>query len=282
MQAIKKINNNVALCIDGAGRQVIAMGKGIGFHTMPCEIPLENIDRTFYDIDESYAELFRQISPQLLRLCIRFVEHAQQVLPYPVSSTAALAMADHIQFAMERARKNIRMEFPLAFELKNQYPMEMELAEDFWRSLRQAQIHLSKSEIAGIAINLINAQLPQKSVAAAPDKQGFEGLLELVVQTTEDSLGVKIDRDTFNFSRFATHIYYLAQRLENRKPIDSENLSMYEKMCEGFPELQSCAERIAELMRERMGYPLQEEEKLYLMLHINRIVERQDEENNIL
>lgn len=63
MQAIKKINNNVALCIDGAGRQVIAMGKGIGFHTMPCEIPLENIDRTFYDIDESYAELFRQISP---------------------------------------------------------------------------------------------------------------------------------------------------------------------------------------------------------------------------
>ena len=31
MRIIKKINNNVALCVDHSGREVVAMGKGLGF-----------------------------------------------------------------------------------------------------------------------------------------------------------------------------------------------------------------------------------------------------------
>ncbi|WP_302926203.1 CAT RNA binding domain-containing protein [Holdemania filiformis] len=30
MKVIKKINNNVALCIDQGGKELIALGKGIG------------------------------------------------------------------------------------------------------------------------------------------------------------------------------------------------------------------------------------------------------------
>lgn len=281
MQAVKKINNNVALCIDGAGRQVIAMGKGIGFRPMPYTLELADIERTFYDVDESCAELFRQVPPKLLQLCIRFVEHAQEVLPYPISSAAALTMADHIQFAIQRAEKNIRIEFPLAFELQQQYPQEMRLAEELWNSLRKMKIFLSRNETAGIAMNLINAQISQQSGGSVPRKQGFEWLLDMVVQVTENILHVKIDRTTFNFSRFATHIYYLSQRLENNQPIDSENLSMYEKMCDSFPELRDCVEQAAGMIQCQLGHPLHEEEKLYLMLHINRIIERQDEQYSV-
>lgn len=281
MQAVKKINNNVALCIDGAGRQVIAMGKGIGFGPMPCTVELADIDRTFYDIDESYAELFRQVPPELLQLNIKFVERAQQMLPYPISSNAALTLADHIQFAIQRAEKNIRVELPLTFELQHQYPLEMELAEELWQSLKKIKIYLPKNETAGFAMNLINARIPQKGAMTEPEKQGFEGLLDMVIQTIEDSLRVKIDRTTFNFSRFATHIYYLSQRLSRKQPIDSENLSMYEKMCDSFPDLQDCVEDIALKMHKQLGETLLEEEKLYLMLHINRIIERQDEQSTI-
>lgn len=281
MQAIKKINNNVALCIDGAGRQVIAMGKGIGFSPMPCQVELASIDRTFYDIDENYAELFQQISPELLQLSIRFVERAQQVLPYPISAAAALTMADHLHFAIQRAEKNIHMEFPLAFELGHQYPLEMELAEELWQVLKRNRILLPKTETAGIAMNLINAQIPQKGTAQEPKKQSFEGLLDMIVRVTEDSLGVKIDRTTFNFSRFATHIYYLLQRLNRKQPIDSENLSLYEKMCEDFPNLRDCVEHIASVIQQLLGETLLEEEKLYLMLHINRIIERQNGQESL-
>lgn len=35
MVVLKKINNNVAICKDGGGRELIAFGKGIGFPQTP-------------------------------------------------------------------------------------------------------------------------------------------------------------------------------------------------------------------------------------------------------
>ena len=35
MRAIQRINHNAAICEDGAGRQLIALGRGIGFGDMP-------------------------------------------------------------------------------------------------------------------------------------------------------------------------------------------------------------------------------------------------------
>lgn len=41
MLAIKKLNNNAVLCRDGQGRDVIAMGRGVGFGgDFPRELPL--------------------------------------------------------------------------------------------------------------------------------------------------------------------------------------------------------------------------------------------------
>lgn len=49
MKVIKKINNNVALCLDGNQRELIAFGKGIGFKPIPYELTdLSVIERTYY------------------------------------------------------------------------------------------------------------------------------------------------------------------------------------------------------------------------------------------
>ena len=48
MKVIKKINNNVALCLDGNQRELIAFGKGIGFKPIPYELTdLSVIERTY-------------------------------------------------------------------------------------------------------------------------------------------------------------------------------------------------------------------------------------------
>lgn len=66
MKAIRKINNNVAVCQDAGGSELIAFGKGIGFPAMPYEIEnLDVIDRTFYDLNPSQVALiskFRRMS----------------------------------------------------------------------------------------------------------------------------------------------------------------------------------------------------------------------------
>lgn len=75
----------------------------------------------------------------------------------------------------------------------------MELAEERWRSLKKMKIYLPKNETAGIAMNLINARIPQKGAITEPAKQDFEELLDMVTRTVEGSLKVEIDRTTFNF-----------------------------------------------------------------------------------
>lgn len=62
MQICKKINNNVALARDAKGRELVVFGKGIGFPAMPYELTdLSGVQRTFYDVNEKYFALLREI-----------------------------------------------------------------------------------------------------------------------------------------------------------------------------------------------------------------------------
>ena len=62
MRIIQKINNNVAVGIDGNQKEVVVFGKGIGFPKIPYELnDLSKIDRTFYDVDSNYYELLQEV-----------------------------------------------------------------------------------------------------------------------------------------------------------------------------------------------------------------------------
>ena len=55
MMIVKKINNNVAIGVDGNGHEVVLFGKGIGFGELPYSInDMSKIERSFYDIDYRY------------------------------------------------------------------------------------------------------------------------------------------------------------------------------------------------------------------------------------
>lgn len=43
MRTIKKINTSAVLCVDDDGRQLIALGKGLGFRWMDEEVKLKDI-----------------------------------------------------------------------------------------------------------------------------------------------------------------------------------------------------------------------------------------------
>ena len=66
MRAIQRINHNAAICEDGAGRQLIALGRGIGFGDMPHEVDLDVITRTFYGIDSKYLAFIDEVDPEVL------------------------------------------------------------------------------------------------------------------------------------------------------------------------------------------------------------------------
>ena len=59
--------------------------------------------------------------------------------------------------------------------------------------------------------------------------------------------------------------------IHTSKTIASGNSQMYDSIRAEFPDVAACAEEIAAHIQRKWGCALPEEEKLYLILHINRI-----------
>lgn len=71
MVVVKNINNNVSLCLDGNGKEVIVFGKGVGFLKPPSEVPLNKIERTFYNVSSHYLSILNDVPENILNFTAR-------------------------------------------------------------------------------------------------------------------------------------------------------------------------------------------------------------------
>lgn len=269
MRILRKLNNNAIVCTDSKGREIVAMGKGIGYGDIGREVSLAEIDRSFYDVDLDGQNVMRDLSAEVVLFAAKILDIAENELPYQLTPNAVLLLADHIAFAMERQRKQIHVRMPLAYDVQQTYPVEYKIGKyAVDRVRKEFKIGLPNEEAAGIAMNLINSRY---TAAKNDDSEEFDGMLEEITEIVEGHFRIIVDRDSFNYSRYATHLQYLFKRIHEKKTIDSENLRLYKNLGEEFPDISECVESIAVHIREVWGCELSEEEKLYLILHINRI-----------
>jgi beta-glucoside operon transcriptional antiterminator len=274
MRAIKKINNNVALCLDQKGNELIAFGKGIGFPEMPYEIEdLSSIERTFYHVSDDMAALLADLPQEYLEEAVRIVDYAGQKLPSLEGSRLVFALADHISFAVERTKKGILVRMPGGGALKASYPKEMAVADEIRQYLnRRFHVRLPADETVSLCMHLIEAESSWQETKSAIDP--YEASEE-IIRTAEEIFGMKIRREGFNYGRFLTHVEYLVQRKEMHEPISSDNEKLYASQKEESPQAWQCAQRVKEIFARKYDWKLDDEELLYLMLHINRLTSRE-------
>lgn len=252
------------------------MGRGIGFGDFPKEIPLADVERTFYNVEPEQQRFLQDLPVDVVLFSAKVMDIVKNELPYELSSNAVFLMADHISFAMERIRKGIRIKMPLAYDVQQMYPIEYKLGQFIvGRVRKEFQVLLPKEETVGIAMNLVNAIAKPSEAASIQPSDRFEDFLEDVTEIVESNLRIALDRDSFNFARYATHLQYLFQRIITNQAIKSDNLSLYTNMRDEFPNIDQCAGHIAQYVSKRWKVTLTEEEKLYLILHINRICEKE-------
>lgn len=275
MVVVKKINNNVAVCRDGHQRELIAFGKGIGFPPMPYQLDdLDKIDRTFYNVSSQYLPLLSDIPVEVVEFTARMMDDIRSRLPYETSSNIVLTLADHIAFCLERAKKGVYIRMPSIYEMEQIYPLEIKIGRHFVAAIeRNFRIRLPKGEVQSIALHFINAR---GDSLGGPDPQEdiqsrYDEVLEQATQIIEWELDVKVQRDTFNYARFATHLQYLIGRLSNQQHIESDNLQMYRSIREEYPLVAACVDKISDYYQNNWSASLTEEERLYLIMHINRV-----------
>lgn len=278
MRVIKKINNNVAVCRDRKGQEIIAFGKGIGFPQMPYDIGLDKIDRTYYHIDSKYLMLLNELPEEVLQFTAEIVDKASMRLKYELNPNLVLTLSDHISFCLKRAKKGIYIQMPLAYELEQNYPEEVQLGKYTIKQMeKRFHVHLDKNEASGIAMSFINARNIEKNPDDAHEKKKlkYEEILDDTVRIIEEYFQIEIERNSFNFARYTSHLMYLVKRVYNEESIISENAGLYESISEEFPKVSECVEQIDRYFETKCFYSLSKEEKLYLIVHINRIISRE-------
>ena len=276
MELFKKINNNVALARDAKGREMVVFGKGIGFPAMPYELTdLSLVQRSFYDVNEKYFDLLRDVPEAVFLAADDIADTAREELGCSLNTNLTYALADHLNFAIQCSREGMSVRTPLAYDIRHLYPQEYAIAKEGLHQLCSTlEVDLPESEAVSIAMHIITAENEvgdmHSTILAAK-------VISEISALVEESLSVKLDKDSFSFSRFAMHLRYLVQRMMQGKPLNSDSAMdvMFTTMRREYPDTYTCVQQIYRFLRDTYGWTCSREEQLYLIMHIHRVcVER--------
>ena len=275
MIVVKKINNNVAICLDNNNNELIAFGKGIGFPATPYELcDLSKVQRTFYGVNSLYFNFINEIPENIFEISVKIVDYSKTKIKNEVNSNIVFTLADHINFAIQRYEKKINLKLPFAYDINHLYEAEMSVGEWAVKQIRKdLNINLPENETVSIALHFINAENIETGTHFVTDESN---LILNITEIVEKEFDLHINKLEFNYSRFVSHLKYLLKRKEKEIEVSSENLKLYDSMCKDFPDICICAIHINEYLNKTINLNLNKEELLYLMLHINRLCTRED------
>ena len=269
----KVINNNVVTAIDEANQEVVLMGKGIGFQAKIGQlISRQSVEKKFVlsNQDEigKFEEVVGTIPIEHLDVCIEIINYAIDVLGKRLSSSIYISLTDHINFALERYKSGVIFDNPLAQEVKSFYRSEYLVGEHAVALIeKKLKIKLPVDEIASIAMHFVNAEYN----TAMSDTMHITTLIREIIELVETELKVKMDDSDINYSRFITHLKFLAFRVFNDAQIVEQDKEYNDMVIRLYPKSFFIVEKIACYMKDRYNYDMKVDEKVNMTIHIRRI-----------
>ncbi|WP_057769255.1 PRD domain-containing protein [Lactobacillus selangorensis] len=277
MKAVKKINNNVAVCLDSNGDELVAFGKGLGFPKMPYEITdLSKITMTFYKLNFHYYQLLKEIPAAIFDVSADIVAEAQQVIPKSLNPNLIFSLADHINFAITRLKDYGGMQLPFSYDVEQLYPAETQVGYDAVKMINQRlAVNLPNSEVTAIAMHFVNSQSPE--VGAENDEPAsVNDLIEQATKIIEQEFDIQIDRKEFTYNRFVMHLRYYIKRIQEKDPLtENDNATLFNTMKEEDPQIYLGAKRIADDIDTQLHTHSTKDEIFYLMIYVKRIVNKE-------
>lgn len=274
MMAIRRFNNNVVLCRDDQGQEVVVFSKGVGFHELPYEIDVSKIEKSYYNIESRYIEMINSLSSEALEISRRTLDMCRRNLETEINPNLIFTLADHIDFSIERYRRKIKVHMPLYYDFENLYPTEYKISLQVLKMIyNKLNIRLPKDEIVGIGMNIINSEFDLTS--SQPDKN-LNQITENITKIIEIDYNIHINRNSGSYARYVSHMQYLIKRINNREQEIKFNEHMYNIIIKEYPKAATCANKISDYFIRTKKIKLAQDELLYLIIHINRITSREE------
>lgn len=286
MTVIKALNNNMVLACDAQGNDCICQGKGIGWQKKKGD-PIDEslVERQFVpaSIDESryFQQLFSEIPEEFWKIAEDVVEYAQRQYNIKVSHKIILPLCDHMAGSIERYRTDVQLTNPILWDIKRVYPKEFKVGKYALELIReQFGVEMLEDEAAFLAYHFINAQLDNTPAGASPDT--IVKLVGDIVEFVQQAFQITLNEEEWNYQRFLTHLKFFANRIVSHQAYEeNDDDELYEEIKKKYPHVYRCVYRIVDYILEEYEYTVPQEERLYLMIHIERVTRKYRHPNRV-
>lgn len=274
MNVERIINNNVVSALDLKGREVIVMGKGIGFHAKKGkEIDQTMIEKVFRLESQTAFDKFKQLIENLpiehIQVSNEIITYANKVLKRELNPNIYITLTDHISFAIERFRKGMEFENPLLWDVQNLYRKEYLIGEYSVALIdKRIGIRLPVDEAASIALHIVNAEYN----TVMRETVNITKIIPGIVKVVKDTFLMKLEEQSIPYERFVSYLKSLARRIlkqEQLDHIDEQFCEMVEKL---YPNEFQCGVKIAEILKTHFQQSIAVDELAMLTIQIRRIV----------
>lgn len=271
----KVINNNLVRS-HKEGKEVLVMGKGLGFKKQKNDLIDETLIERVYVIEgkdhSNYLEvLLSNIPYTYFQTTNEIVRYAINSLNKKLDDTIWLGLTDHIYHAIDRAKKGILVRNAVLWEISRFYNHEYLIGKEALKIIdKRHAVKLHDAEAGFIALHLVNAQMD--------DTVKIQETMELIqrqkkiLSIVKYHYGIELNESSLHYDRFWTHLKYLVRRLSTRKESIKEDLEFLDVIKTNYPNEYRCARRIEEYVQKELNGELVEEEIIYLTMHIRRVI----------
>ena len=273
MKISKLLNNNVAVVMENDEEKIV-MGRGICFKKKVGDlIDPKQVDKVFFledqEVSRRFKELVVNIPLEYLQIGDEIFDEAKMTLGKPINDNCYIALVDHIYTACERVKEGIFVKNALLWDIKRFYKIEYEVGKRSLQIIKdKTGIELSDDEAGFIALHIVNGQLDKDS----HDMYEITKIMQEVENIVRYHFRVDFNEDSAYYYRFVTHLKFFAQRLLEHKTQESQEDDLLSVVQVKYANTYQCVEKIVQFISKQYNYELSDEEKLYLTIHIHRVV----------
>jgi len=274
---IQKCNNNIILAFDGE-REVIVLGKGIGFNARAGEeVDASFVEKVFVPKETAQINRFKDILADLpyeiVLLAGKIVDCGKAHLKRNFNQSIIIALADHLNFALSRIKSGMEIEMPMMWDIKHIYPLEFNMSRQLLLTIKEdTGVELPEAEAAAIALHFINAESDYSDMS---NTIRMSRSIKKSIEIVEEHYKTALDDSVPDFNGFvsflrSTIMRFLYNKDEKQGKDDVELHTLLRKRNDSEFE---CAEKIAAFIGSEYDWQLSMNDVSFLALHIQRITE---------
>ncbi|MFX3617408.1 MAG: BglG family transcription antiterminator LicT [Sporolactobacillus sp.] len=283
MKVKQVFNNNVLLASEG-DREVVLLGRGIGFQKKSgMLVDNSEVSQVFAPIDDKWFSLFHDLmsdlSPAYLELAAQIIQMSAKTLGTKFNDYLLISLMDHISFAVTRYKRKMIIRNEILWEIKNYYPNEYQAGKRALTLINERfNVNLPDDEAGFIAMKFVESSLehPESSSTIRMTK-----LIGDILQIVQYQLNTTLDPESISYRRFLVHLRFLAERIMRKKRTsdDTDDRFLFQHLVNKYPTSFECTKKVDVFIKKNLKVDLSLNERIYLTLHIQRILDELNKKN---